>query len=85
MTDRSRTIGAALALSLLATVVAFGFSQIVPQGEQSVTDWQLAHMPPGPVDPSIVLVTAGENTSPALCGEGRWNFAVYGSHSVGSS
>jgi transcriptional regulator with PAS, ATPase and Fis domain len=76
MTDRSRTIGAALALSLLATVVAFGFSQIVPQGEQSVTDWQLAHMPPGPVDPSIVLVTAGENTSPALCGEGRWNFAV---------
>jgi transcriptional regulator with PAS, ATPase and Fis domain len=75
MTDRFRTIGSALVLSLLSTVLAFGFSQIVPQGERWLTDWQLAHMPPGPVDPSIVLVTANENTSPALCGEGRWNFA----------
>jgi transcriptional regulator with PAS, ATPase and Fis domain len=75
MTDRWRTIGLVLAFSLLSTMVGFGFSQTVPQAEQWLTDWQLAHMAPGPVDPSIVLVTA-KDASPALCGEGRWNFAV---------
>ncbi|MDH5700619.1 MAG: hypothetical protein OEZ41_11730, partial [Nitrospirota bacterium] len=75
MTDRSRT-ALALTLSLLSTVLAFGFSHLLPQGERWLTDWQVAHMAPGPVDPSIVLVTVTENTSPAWCGEGRWNLSV---------
>ena len=76
MTDRSKTLSLALALSLLSTLAAFGFSQIVPQGERWLTDWQLTHMAPASVDPSITLVTVMENTSPALCGEERWNFSV---------
>ena len=76
MTDRSNTLGLALALSLLSTVAAFGFSQMVPQGERWLTDWQLTHMTPASIDPAIVLVTAMEKTSPALCGEGRWNLSV---------
>ena len=77
MTDRSKTRGLILAISLLSTLVALSFAKIVPQPERWLTDWQLAHMPAGPVDSSIVLVvTAGKDASPALCGEGRWNFAV---------
>lgn len=65
-----------MASSFLATVLAFGFSQIVPQAERWLTDWQLAHMAPGPIDSSIVLVTTKEEKSPALCGEGQWNVSV---------
>jgi len=76
MMDGPKTIGVVLAVSLLSTVLAFGFTQIFPQGERWLTDWQLAHMVSGPVEPSIVLVNARGHTSPALCEEGRWNFAV---------
>lgn len=76
MTERSKIIALAFAFSLLSTVLAFGFSYLLPQGERWLTDWQLAHMAPGPVDPSMVLVTITESTSPALCGEGRWNLSV---------
>ncbi len=76
MTDRSKTMALALAFSLLSTVMAFSVSSLLPQGERWLTDWQLTHMAPGPIDPSIVLVTVTESTSPALCGEGRWNLSV---------
>jgi transcriptional regulator with PAS, ATPase and Fis domain/CHASE2 domain-containing sensor protein len=76
MMDRLKTIVVVLALSLLSTLVAFGFSQILPQGERWLADWQLAHMVSAPVDPSIVLVIAKKDASPVLCGEGRWNFSV---------
>ncbi len=76
MTDRSKTMALALAFSLVSTVLAFSVSSLFPQGEQWLTDWQLAHMTPGPVDPSLVLVTVTKSTSPALCGEGRWNLSV---------
>jgi len=75
MTDRLRT-ALVFALSLLSTVMAFGFSYLLPQGERWLTDWQLARMAPGPVTPSLVLVTVTESTSPAWCGEGRWNLSV---------
>ncbi|MFZ1744328.1 MAG: sigma 54-interacting transcriptional regulator [Nitrospirales bacterium] len=76
MTDRSKTMALALAFSLVSTVLAFSVSSLFPQGERWLTDWQLAHMVPGPVDPSLVLVTVTKSTSPALCGEGRWNLSV---------
>jgi hypothetical protein len=43
----------ALAFSLVSTVLAFSVFSVFPQGEQWLTDWQLAHMAPGPVDPSL--------------------------------
>ncbi|MEO8326500.1 MAG: CHASE2 domain-containing protein, partial [Nitrospirota bacterium] len=76
MTERSKTMALALAFSLLSTVMAFSVSSIFPQGERWLTDWQLTHMAPLPVDPSLVLVTVTESMSPALCGEGRWNLSV---------
>lgn len=76
MTDRFKTMALALAFSLVSTVLAFSVSSLFPQGERWLTDWQLAHMAPGPVDPSLVLVTVTKSTSPALCGEGRWNLSV---------
>lgn len=76
MTDRSKTKALALAFSLLSTVMAFSVSSHFPQGERWLTDWQLTHMAPGPINPSLVLVTVAENTSPALCGGGRWNLSV---------
>ena len=39
-------------------------------------DWQLAFMAPGPVDPSLVMVTVGKTSSPAWCGEGQWKLGV---------
>jgi transcriptional regulator with PAS, ATPase and Fis domain/CHASE2 domain-containing sensor protein len=76
MTDHSKTMALALAFSLVSTVLAFSVSSLFPQGERWLTDWQLAHMTPGPVDPSLVMVTVTKSTSPALCGEGRWNLSV---------
>ncbi|WP_447963726.1 sigma 54-interacting transcriptional regulator [Nitrospira sp. Ecomares 2.1] len=76
MTNRSKTMALALAFSLVSTVLSFSVSSLFPQGERWLTDWQLAHMAPGPVDPSLVLVTVMESMSPALCGEGRWNLSV---------
>lgn len=76
MTERSKTMALALAFSLLSTGMAFSVSSIFPQGERWLTDWQLTHMTPLPVDPSLVLVTVTESMSPALCGEGRWNLSV---------
>lgn len=76
MTDRSKTMALALAFSLLSSVLGFSASSLLPQGEQWLTDWQLAHMVSGPVDPSLTLVTVTESTSPALCGEGRWDLSV---------
>ena len=76
MTDRSKTMALTLVFSLVSTVLAFSVSSLFPRGEQWLTDWQLAHMTPGPVDPSLVLVTVTKSTSTALCGEGRWNFSV---------
>ncbi|GJL67864.1 MAG: hypothetical protein NPIRA06_04990 [Nitrospirales bacterium] len=76
MTDRSKTMALALAFSLVSTVLAFSVSSLFPQGERWLTDWQLAHMAPGRVDPSLALVTVTESMSPALCGEGRWNLSV---------
>ncbi|MDT3776920.1 sigma 54-interacting transcriptional regulator [Nitrospira sp. MA-1] len=76
MTDRSKTMALALAFSLVSTVLAFSVSFVFPQGERWLTDWQLAHMAPGPVDPSLVMVTVTKSTSPALCGEGRWDLSV---------
>ena len=69
MTDRSKTMALTLVFSLVSTVLAFSVSSLFPRGEQWLTDWQLAHMTPGPVDPSLVLVTVTESTSTALCGE----------------
>ena len=57
------------------TVMSFGFSQIFPQAERSLADWQLSHRPSQLVASSIVLVRAEENSS-ALCGVGRWNLIV---------
>ncbi|GJL60326.1 MAG: hypothetical protein NPIRA03_31830 [Nitrospirales bacterium] len=76
MTDRFKTMALALAFSLVSTVLAFSVSSVFPQGERWLTDWQLAHMASGPVDPSLVLVPVTESISPALCGEGRWNLSV---------
>lgn len=76
MTDRFKTMTLALAFSLASTVLAFSVSSLFPQGERWLTDWQLAHMTPGPVDPSLVMVTVTKSTSPALCGEGRWDLSV---------
>jgi len=65
----------AIAFVVGSTVMSFGFSQIFPQTERSLADWQLSHRPSQPVAPSIVLVRAEENSS-ALCGAGRWNLIV---------
>ncbi|MEC4681308.1 MAG: sigma 54-interacting transcriptional regulator [Nitrospirota bacterium] len=65
----------AMAFVVGCTAMSFGFSQIFPQGERWLADWQLSHRPSHPVASSVVLVRA-ERNSAALCGEGRWNLTV---------
>ncbi len=71
------------------TVLSFGFSRMLPQGERWLAEWQLSYFSPTPVSSSIVLVHA-EETSSAFCGEGRWNLPVLeatlrGLHQSGAS
>ncbi len=75
ISPQARNVLWSMAFAMGCTVISFGFSQIFPQGERWLADWQLSHRPSQPVASSIVLVRAEENSS-ALCGAGRWNLIV---------
>ncbi len=61
--------------ALMSSLAGFGLPHIYPQGEGWLTDWQVTHIPPGPIDSSLVLVTGGEKRG-GECGNGQWNLSV---------
>jgi transcriptional regulator with PAS, ATPase and Fis domain len=71
----NRPIMFSVIFALMSSLAGFGLPHIYPQGERWLTDWQVTHIPHGPIDSSLVLVTGGEKRG-GECGNGQWNLSV---------